>query len=72
MFIWTERRCSALPSRVKGLVISNCTSGVPGVGYVGNTCIISYQDGVRVMEMWECKFSMSWVKVSGVLMIAKN
>jgi len=47
--------CAELTSTIEGAVISNCTSGTPGVGYLGNTCIISHQNGARVMEMWLCE-----------------
>ena len=57
--------CAELTSSIEGAVISSCTPGTPGVGHLGDTCIISYQNGARVMEMWSCESNMSWVKTSG-------
>ena len=66
-----EIPCNDLLSSVEGAEISNCTSGTSGVGYEGDTCIISYQDGAQVTELWECKANMIWIRVSGVQYVFK-
>jgi len=67
-----EIPCNELVSSIEGVEISNCTSGTSGVGHEGDTCIISYQDGVQVTELWECKANMTWIRVSGVYCINKS
>jgi len=68
----TDIPCDELTPSIEGTVISNCTSGTPGVGYLGDTCILSYQNGERVMEMWACKANMTWVRVSGMKIFVVN
>jgi len=52
-----------------GIGISNCTSGVSGVGYEGDTCIAMYDN---VTELWTCQVSINagnWTKTSCKLLV---
>ena len=48
-------------SAADGVEISNCTSGISGVGYEGDTCIVMYDN---VTELWACQINMNWTRTS--------
>ena len=54
--------CEAFTTTVEGSVIKNCTSGISGVGYVGDTCIVMYYN---ITELWLCQNNREWTTVSG-------
>lgn len=65
MFIGVQ--CTELMPPYEEYVIENCTSGITRVGYLGDTCIISYNNSMnQVIELWSCQDNREWRTISGI------
>ena len=67
MCVHVGQRCTELVSTVEGSEITSCTSNATGVGYQGDTCIITYNDDAmhQVNMLVSCAENNEWTDVSG-------
>ena len=64
--IYADQQCIELAPSIEGSEVTNCTSGVPGVGYQGDTCIIVYNNTVgQVNQLRSCQENREWTITSG-------
>lgn len=64
--IYVDQQCIELPSSTEGSEVTNCTSGVPGVGYQGDTCIIVYSNTMgQLYQLRSCQENTEWIMTSG-------
>ena len=68
MYIGTYegQRCIELPQSTEGFEVINCTSGVAGVGYHGDTCVIVYSNTMgQLYQLRSCQENTGWTIISG-------
>ena len=64
--MYIGQRCIELSPSTEGSEVTNCTSGVPGVGYQGDTCVIVYSNTMgRLYQLRSCQENTGWTIISG-------
>jgi len=62
------QQCSEPLPAIEEYEIYNCTSGITGVGFQGDTCVISYNNMTHeVNDLLYCQENAEWTIISGNL-----
>ena len=63
--MYVDQQCTELSPSTEGSEVTNCTSGVPGVAYQGDTCIIVYSKIMRQLYQLRSCQENTWIITSG-------